>query len=174
MNYSKKHIHKPASNQTGVTLIEILVAILVMGVSALGVASMQMAGLKYNAGSQTRTQASILASDMMDRIRANREIALIGPLYNTQDFVSSASKPSFNCHSSVCTEEQLVDHDKHVWLEQVSTLLPSGEAEILNIDITANQRMYQITLRWRFVANENIDAVDPDSAFQQLIFRSVI
>jgi len=142
-----------------------------MGVGALGVASMQIAGMKYSAGSQTRTQASLLASDMMDRIRANRETALGTALYNTQGFESSENVPTTDCYVSVCNGANTVAYDKWAWLTQVATLLPGGQAQISFQDVNG-QRMYLIALRWRFVANEQDG--DPDDEFQQFLFRAII
>ena len=160
------------SSQKGLTLVEILVSVLVMGIGALGVASMQITGLKYSAGAQTRTQASLLASDMLDRIRANRLTAISTVLYNTQGFQSSVSTPSVNCYQSDCNGAALVAYDKWAWLNQVRTLLPNSQAQIVSEDINSDQRMFQITLRWRFIANEQ--GGDASEEFQQFTFRGVI
>jgi type IV pilus assembly protein PilV len=57
--------------QTGVTLIEVLIALLVMCVGLLGAAAIQLNALKFTDSSSISSQASFVAYDMMDRIRAN-------------------------------------------------------------------------------------------------------
>ena len=57
--------------QEGMTLIEVLVALLILSVGLLGAAAIQLNALKYTDSSRMTSQASFIAYDMMDRIRAN-------------------------------------------------------------------------------------------------------
>lgn len=57
--------------QAGLTLIEVLVALLIMCIGLLGAAALQVNALKYTDSSSLSSQASFIAYDMMDRIRAN-------------------------------------------------------------------------------------------------------
>lgn len=57
--------------QTGVSLIEVLVSLLIMGIGLLGAAALQLDALKFTDSSALTSQASFIAYDMMDRIRAN-------------------------------------------------------------------------------------------------------
>ena len=69
-----KTLHLPSSGnarQRGMTLIEILVAIVVLSIGLLGLAGLQLKGLQVNQGSTYRSQAAMLAEDMADRIRAD-------------------------------------------------------------------------------------------------------
>lgn len=63
------------ATQRGLTLIEVLVAILVLSVGLLGAAATQLNALKYTDSSLMSSQASFIAYDMMDRIRANPDAA---------------------------------------------------------------------------------------------------
>jgi type IV pilus assembly protein PilV len=155
-------------------LVEILIAVLIAGIGGLGVASMQLAGMKYSAGAKTRTQASLLATDMLDRIRANRRIAIDKTLYNTEGFESgTGAAPSTNCYTTSCDPEELAEFDKVGWLNQVSTLLPQGQARVAEIDLDAEQRIYQISLRWRNVSNRQGDIDDADE-MQEFTFRGAL
>ncbi len=60
--------------QRGFSLIEVLVALLVMTIGLLGAAAIQLNALKYTDSSSMRTQASFIAYDMLDRIRANNAV----------------------------------------------------------------------------------------------------
>jgi len=55
----------------GLTLIEILVTMVLLGVGLLGLAGLQLRGMQVNQGSTFRSQAAILAEDMADRMRAD-------------------------------------------------------------------------------------------------------
>ncbi|WP_122752343.1 type IV pilus modification protein PilV, partial [Pseudomonas viridiflava] len=57
--------------QEGMTLIEVLVALLILTVGLLGAGAVQLNALKYTDSSRMTSQASFIAYDMMDRIRAN-------------------------------------------------------------------------------------------------------
>ncbi|WP_455922118.1 type IV pilus modification protein PilV [Pseudomonas putida] len=63
---------KPA--QRGFSLIEVLVAMLIMCIGLLGAAAIQLNALKYTDSSSLRTQASFIAYDMLDRIRTNNTV----------------------------------------------------------------------------------------------------
>lgn len=60
--------------QAGVSLIEVLVALLIMSLALLGAAALQVNSLKYTDSARLRTQASFVAYDMMERIRANNGV----------------------------------------------------------------------------------------------------
>ena len=63
----------------GFSMIELLVAVLVMGIGVLGITGLQMVSLQNNRGALVRAEAVQLAYDMLDRIRANPG-ANYGPL----------------------------------------------------------------------------------------------
>src|SRR5471032_2899795 len=58
-------------HQSGMTLIEVLVAVLILAVGLLGAAVIQLNALKYTDSSRMISQASFIAYDMLDRVRAN-------------------------------------------------------------------------------------------------------
>lgn len=58
--------------QNGVGLIEVMVAVLVLSISLLAIASLQTRSLQYNQSAYWRSQANILAYDVMDRLRIER------------------------------------------------------------------------------------------------------
>lgn len=70
--------HSPRRKQEGFSLIEVMIAILVMAVGLLGFALLQTMSVRFTQSSNQRTQATNLAYDMLDQIRANR---LAAPQY---------------------------------------------------------------------------------------------
>lgn len=64
-------LYKTRHRQTGMTLIEVLVSVLILAIGLLGAAAIQLNALKYTDSSTMSSQASFIAYDMMDRIRAN-------------------------------------------------------------------------------------------------------
>ncbi|BBP79442.1 MULTISPECIES: type IV pilus modification protein PilV [Pseudomonas] len=59
------------SDQRGTTLVEVLVAMLVMAIGLLGAAALQLNALKSTDSSTIGTQVSFITYDILDRIRAN-------------------------------------------------------------------------------------------------------
>ncbi|KPC31734.1 Type IV pilus assembly protein PilV [Pseudomonas syringae pv. cilantro] len=64
-------LYRTRHRQTGLTLIEVLVSVLILAIGLLGAAAIQLNALKYTDSSTMSSQASFIAYDMMDRIRAN-------------------------------------------------------------------------------------------------------
>jgi type IV pilus assembly protein PilV len=64
---NRPHIHK----HRGFTLLEVLIALLVLSIGLLGLAALQTSGLRSNQMATMRTLATQIAYDMTDRMRAN-------------------------------------------------------------------------------------------------------
>lgn len=59
----------------GFTLLEVMIAVLVLGIGLLGMAHLQITSLKQSQSAEFRNQASMLATNMLDMMRANRVAA---------------------------------------------------------------------------------------------------
>lgn len=157
--------------QGGFSMIELLVAVLVMGIGVLGVSALQMVSLQNNRGALQRAEAVNLAYDMMDRIRANPAGA---PPTSAYDGLDIGEKPpsATNCNASSCTQAQMVLFDQTVWKCQLGDFhnspvckslrnagvlasddvqpgLASGDG---SIDVDGNG-MVTITVQWREAGN---------------------
>ncbi|HKK14561.1 MAG TPA: type IV pilus modification protein PilV [Gammaproteobacteria bacterium] len=114
--------------QQGFTLVEVLVALIVLSIGLLGLAAMQTKGLHYNHEAYLRSAATVLAQDMTDRMRANRSAVLKGD-YSTQ---SAPSDPGYDCANSfpggntTCTPAQIAKADRYAWYTQAQSDLPGG------------------------------------------------
>lgn len=112
--------------QEGMTLIEVLVALLILTVGLLGAAAVQLNALKYTDSSRMTSQASFIAYDMMDRIRANS-----GADYTTT--------PPTSGNLSVARDQDLYDF---------TTNIANFGGPTATGSITLNQRVYTITITW--------------------------
>lgn len=70
------------TKQQGSSLIEVLIAIVVISIGLLGLAGLQTTSIKSNHSAYLRSQATLLAYDLSDRMRASKTAALSGN-YNT-------------------------------------------------------------------------------------------
>jgi len=71
-------VHDVRPSMRGFTLLEVLVAIVVLSIGLLGLAGLMASSLKNSHSAYQRTQATWLAYDALDRMRANRQVALAG------------------------------------------------------------------------------------------------
>jgi type IV pilus assembly protein PilV len=133
---------EPLIKEKGFTMVEVLVAIVVLSIGLLGLAGLQATSLKNNNSSYQRSIASMLAYDMLDRIRANRD-GMIAGNYNS---VSPGSFPGDpGCSSSNCSVSALAQYDIFEWGEQLDNLLPSGTGQI---EGNGANTIYTITVMW--------------------------
>lgn len=112
--------------QQGMTLVEVLVALVILGVGLLGAAALQLNALKYTDSARMTSQASFIAYDMMDRIRANA----------AADY---SIAPPASGNPGVTRDQDLFDFNTNI----VSALGASATGSI-----TVHQRVYTITITW--------------------------
>lgn len=125
-----------ARTTAGFTLIEVLVAMLVLAVGMLGIAAMQMRGLQFSHDAYLRSQVSVLAYDIADRMRINRDSLAT----YTGDFTVTTTLPT-GCNNAVATPA----NDILCWRTRVSEALPP--TSIANItDIGGGE--FNVRLGW--------------------------
>ncbi len=117
----------------GFTLLEVLVAIVIVSIGMLGVAAMQLSTLKTADGSKYRSIALNLSSDMADRMRANLTGSLgaitPGSGYNRPRTVyadPSYTTPNVACRSLGCQPDEMAVDDLSTWQARISESLPGG------------------------------------------------
>ena len=140
----------------GFTLVEVLVAVLVISIGMLGVARLVLAAVKANDSAYFRTQAANLAYSMLDEMRANRAYALTAPGYAVG--YGAYPNPGFTCEGSgnTCTPAQIAQYDLYMWKQQLSSssgvttgALPNGDGQIvMNFPGGTGQPTATITITW--------------------------
>ncbi|MFZ3024478.1 type IV pilus modification protein PilV [Pseudomonas sp.] len=124
---------------TGFSLLEVLIALLILAVGLLGMASLMLHSMKSNQSSYQRTQASLLAYDMAERLRLNPTIATAG---NNYVIASTASPGSaVTCPSSTCTAAQSSAVDVYEWSKAINDQQLSGT-------VARNGNLYTINVSW--------------------------
>lgn len=111
--------------QRGVTLIEVLVAILVSSVGLIAVAALLLMSARSSHAAYLRTQVTFLAQNMADRMQANPMAVWTG------DYNGTYPNGGAQGCAEGCTPRQLAQHDKGIWSSQLTTLLsPDAQANI--------------------------------------------
>jgi type IV pilus assembly protein PilV len=102
--------------QNGFSLIEVLIAILVLAIGLLGMAHMQTSGMRSTHGAYIRTQATILAGDILESMRANAKAAREGN-YDV-------------AYGATGTTGKIEGDDLIAWKNNLAALLPGGDGQI--------------------------------------------
>lgn len=132
-----------AKTWAGFTLIEVLVALVVMAVGMLGIAGLYVEGLRAGRTAVYRTTAVALAADMADRIRAN---AGAGDAYAG----TGPGSDAFDCVNvaAACSPDEMAQDDWFRWLADLQARLPQGaDASVDRRDAGAMSE-FTITVRW--------------------------
>ena len=123
----------------GFTLIEVLIALIIMSVGMLGIAGLYVHSMQAVRTSVLRHNAVILAGDIADRIRAN---PTAGPAYALAGANNNCVDGGVNC-----TIPQMAANDIFLWDLQAQTTLPNGQVNIV-FNGGVNPPTYQITITW--------------------------
>lgn len=135
-----KQILKNKSQETGFSLIEVLVTMLVMAVGLLGIAALQFKGLQYSQDAYIRSQINFLAYDIADRVRLNRANA--ASYVNASTYTVPTTEPT-GCNNNTASS---ASNDLACWRQQVYAAIPPGS--LANIYQTGGTGVYQVQLQW--------------------------
>ncbi|MEZ5564472.1 MAG: type IV pilus modification protein PilV [Gammaproteobacteria bacterium] len=132
----------------GFTLVEVLVALVVMSVGMLGIAALYLEGLRWGRTAQYRTAAVSLAADMADRIRAN---PVAGVAYAGTG--PGADSGCVNGNSD-CSADQLAADDWFGWSQALAQQLPDGATGEIALS-AAPPLTYTVTVSWPEIGLES-------------------
>lgn len=128
----------------GFSLVELLVALVVASVGLLGVATLSLQATRYNHDAKLRNQATLLASDMAERIRANPVSAVIN-----YPAAGTGTDNSCDTASPPCTPAQRAEQDVLEWNARVTGQLPVGTWSI----VAATPDLI-ITVNWKEIVSD--------------------
>lgn len=141
--------------QSGVGLIEILIAVVIMSLGFLAAARMQVEGMRFSQSAYYQSQAHFLANDMIDRMRGNIPGVILDE-YSNEETSSSAAKE--NCN--ICTPSEIADLDLFEWSASLHPLtgaagfIPalyapaSGKINKIPNNDNPDQQRYEIVMSW--------------------------
>ena len=131
-------LHRTSSpnSQSGTTLIEVLITVVLVSIGLLGLAGLQLTTVQNTNSSGERFEATTLARDILERMRANRQQALNGQ-YN----LALGAAPAGG---------SLAGDDLTAWINALATL-PAGEGSV-DVD---NTGVVTIEVAWTDASNDN-------------------
>lgn len=152
--------------QYGFTLLEVLVAIVVLSLGLLGLAGLQASSLRNNQTAYYRGIATQQAYDMADRIRANLAGVRAG---NYSNLVAGLPAGNPDCFAAVCTAANIAVSDHRQWNTVNAALLPAGNGTVVCEDgapgagctASTGSWVFNITVFW----NERTEAGNAAQSF---------
>lgn len=137
-----------AGRQQGFSLLEVLIALLVLSIGLLGIAGMQTISLRFNHQSYERTQATVLISDMYEKIIANPDAARSGVFDNVAAGVTSAGYASYAGCPAACSVTQLATYDIFQWKRLIEDPRKLAQGQGAISVVPGNPGIYNITVSW--------------------------
>ena len=137
--------------QSGFSMIEVLVTLLIISLALLGTAGLQAYAMRLNQGSQFRTQAIFLAADLAERMEANKAAAVVDGSYvvaqtTAAGYVIAAGDA---CINAACPRADLAAFDLVQWQNMVADPLRLPQSSwAVTRTVAGNPSTYTITISW--------------------------
>ncbi len=146
--------------QKGLTLIEALVALVILALGVLGLAGVQTRLLVESRTTNSRALAIGLIDDLSNRMLLNRDAAIGKPVSPRNALAvpsaytlawsadpGAATDPT-DCRNNAnqCTGAQLATYDLMAWRRAVAAVFPGGQARVFNS--TKDERQLGIAIAW--------------------------
>jgi type IV pilus assembly protein PilV len=145
-----------AGRASGFTIVEVLVSLVILSIGLLGIAKLVLYSAHSNDSAYLRSQATQLAYEILDNMRANPSAASAGN-YNTP-LTAAAVNPGYTCQNTACpVAANLAAYDLYVWKTRLSAptgALPSGKGSV-TVSATA-PIMATIVVQWDDSAAQSI------------------
>lgn len=147
----------PGTRQRGFTLLESLIALLVLAVGLLGLAALQVRGLAYNHDAYVRSQATILAYDLIERMRMRKLNGESGAAIATamSSYVAAAqSDNAAQCNTGTAWQSADIATEVACWQRQLSAALPDGrvsnfvKSDNSGAADSADDDVFELTISW--------------------------
>jgi type IV pilus assembly protein PilV len=155
------NVSRRTAAEKGFTLIEVLVAALVLSLGLLGLAGLQVMSLRNNQSAHFRSVATQAAYDMVDRMRAN-------PTGLRDGNYHAVEAGTDDCVASVCTPLQMAGYDFARWSSRLAAELPLGTGTVCRdgtpetADCDAQGNAYAVKISWDDDRSGALDVNDPE------------
>ena len=142
----------PLKRQRGITLIESLVALVVMALGILGILGVQMRTLTDTQTTVRRAQAIRLIEDLSERMKVSPNALMSINGYESAYDEKGSDLTVTNCGSESCTPAQQAKYDLKQWKTTVEQSLPGGQASVFlapGETVDTNRRQLGVIIAWR-------------------------
>ena len=133
-------------------MVEMMVALVVLAVGMLGIASLYVISLRSSGSAISRMQAVNLAGELADRIRANR--------FARGAYMDVGVQKDCSGNTD-CSQEDMAANDRFMWDRQIQALLPGANrrgAVVYTAGAANTPDNYVITVFWQEPGSDGEDA----------------
>jgi type IV pilus assembly protein PilV len=130
------------NNVGGFTLIEVLVALLILAVGVMGIVALQFKTLQYSYDANLRSQVNFLAYDISDRMRGNRANAATYVSDANNNYVVGTSVSAGTCTQATGASAA---NDMICWRQQIFQAMPPNSTASISGPVAS---LYTIALAW--------------------------
>lgn len=141
------------SGQRGSSLIEVMVALLILAVGLLGFAGLQARGMQMARKSYSHSQAVFLADDLVERMRANPTAVTAGN-YKSAKTGAVPSTTAVCSTASPCAPTALASKDMNTWAQLLTTVLPGAQFEVKSQKVSG---VNSVTVAITYILNTDVD-----------------
>jgi len=154
---NKRNTTITSRTQRGFSLVEVLIALVIMSVGMLGIASLYVTSMQAGRTSLFRHNAVTLAGDVADRIRANPTAAVA--------YAGAGANNNCIAMGVNCSNVQMAAQDILSWQQQADDTLPNGNVG-LTFDNTVIPPVYTIAITWdEPIGQQNYTVATPVPGF---------
>jgi len=132
--------HQYSHQQRGFTLVEALIALVILSIGLLGVAKLVTSAVHADDSAYMRGQATELANEMLDTVRANRPAALDGGY--------ALAPAAADCITGPCAPDVLAEDDLYSWQSRLGQALPSGTGTVTITTDANNDEIASVAVTW--------------------------
>jgi type IV pilus assembly protein PilV len=145
--------HYFVEHQKGVSLIEALVALLILALGIMGLAGIQTQTLVDSRSSNYRAVAVQAAEDLLERMQANSQVRITNPAPNPYVVAFGSTPANPNCFANDCNGIQLANFDLWQWKTALGALLPGGDARVFRS--TTDPSQFGVLVAWNETLSKN-------------------
>jgi type IV pilus assembly protein PilV len=159
----KHKFQHSVSRNAGFTLVEVLVSLVILAIGLLGIAKLMLFSSHSNDSAYLRSQATGLAYEILDDMRANRQEAILPGTYNTAAAVPAVAPGALCVGVGSCTTTtQVALYDLYQWGLHLNAnsgavppgALPNGQGSVATATI-AGQTTVTIVVSWNDSVAQN-------------------
>ncbi len=166
-------MRSPLRHSAGFSLIEVLIALVILSVGLLGIAAMVSVSLKSKDSAYYQTQATALAQSILDRMRANHPQVAVGT-YNINFSGTTTAQPCLGASPVSCTQAQIATSDLYDWRYNITNTFPSSSTVTASGKITTvavgTSTQVTISIRWSDArANQAVGSTASDTMTYTLV-----
>lgn len=143
-----KPLSKLPGHESGLSMIEVLVAVLVLGIGLLGVAGLQSLSLKNTTDVFFDQQAQSAADDLLNRISANTGSGSAGALAGDYADTPPTSEPSPDCSAAACSVAEMAAWDLWQWNDSLVNGFGAPPSAAATVTWVGARDEYQIAITW--------------------------